>query len=96
MPVLVGHINPTKRTGLLAGHQPAINAVPVEKVPPRQPPGGLANAHPGQADAALVHRIAVILASLRSLGPCLDAQHLGNVGEEVAHGWYSAVQVLSI
>ncbi|CAL5017999.1 unnamed protein product [Urochloa decumbens] len=95
MPDLVGDVDPAERTGSLAGHQPAVDAVPVENVPARQPPGGLAGADPRQADAALVRRAAAVaLAGLRRLRPCLDAQHLGNVGEEVAHGWYLAMQVL--
>ena len=33
MPVLVGHEHPAERTGPLAGHQPAVDAVPVENMP---------------------------------------------------------------
>lgn len=86
MPVLVGDVHPAEGTGSLVGHEPAVDAVPVEGVPARQPPYGLADADPRQADAALVHRATAGLCR-RCLRLGLDAQHLGNVGEELAHGW---------
>lgn len=45
--VPVHHINPAERARSLAGRlQPPVNAIPVEGVPARQPPCGLARADP--------------------------------------------------
>lgn len=95
MLVFVGHVNPAERAGSLAGQQPAVDAVPVENMPARQPPGGLADAELRQADAALVLGTTgapVLVAGRCCVGSCLDAQHLGDVGNEVAHGCYSVVR----
>jgi hypothetical protein len=88
-PVPVHHVNPAERARPLAGRlQPPVHAVPVEGVSAGQPPGGLTGADPRQAHTALFPGAgAVASGGLCCLRWRLDAQHLGDVGEEVAHGW---------
>lgn len=80
--VAVGDVHPAERARPLAQREPPVDAVPVEGVLARQPPRGLAGADPRQADAALLAGRRM-LRLLRRRG--LDAEHLGDVGEEVAH-----------
>ncbi len=55
-------------------------------MPAGQTPRRLADADPGETDGALRQATAAaVLAGLPRLRRNLDAQHLGDVGEEVAH-----------
>lgn len=82
--VSVDDVDAAERARPLAEGKPPVDAVPVERVPARQPPRGFAGADPRQAHAAL-RRSAVDIQLLRFRRRYLDAQHLGDVGEEVAH-----------
>uniref|UniRef100_A0A8R7TCG8 Uncharacterized protein n=1 Tax=Triticum urartu TaxID=4572 RepID=A0A8R7TCG8_TRIUA len=81
--VAVGDVHPAERARPLAEREPPVDAVPVEGVLAREPPGGLAGADPREADAALLAGRRMLRRLLRRRR--LDAEHLGDVGEEVAH-----------
>lgn len=91
-PVSVGNdVHSAERARALAQREPPVDAVPVERVPARlQPPRGLADPDPRQAHAALRRAAVLQPLRLRRRRRYLDAHHLGDVGEEVAHGGRTA------